>query len=317
LKKVILYLLKLTLSVGILYLIFSRIGIANLGNAFSKLNSWVLIAVFIVFSVQSILNAKRWMDVMAFFGVNSQFLPLLRITFISLFVNQGLPSFIGGDALRVYWLNREQRLLKEAIHSVLVDRIIALFGLAAFMIVGAPGFVYLFGLTPETKGVLLLSIVVLVGILVFFCLPALFNRSSPIILVKNLVEVSSRTQSLLASAQTGKIVVVQALGIHGLSILAIYLLMLGFGLSLSFWELLIVIPPVILISVMPVSMAGWGVRESAMIAALGMLSVPVETALALSLTVGGVSFLNGLCGLPLLIFGPERFFGASTKQNSI
>ena len=314
-KKAVLYLLKLTISGGFLYLVFSRIGVSDLSEAFLGLNGWVLIAAFIMFLIQSALNAKRWMVVMGFFGVIFQFLPLLRITFISQFVNQGLPSFIGGDALRVYWLNREEQQLKEAVHSVLVDRIIALIGLAAFMLIGAPGFIYLFGLTPATEGVLLLSAVVLIGILAFFCLPTLFNSNSTIMLLRYLVEVSSRTKRLLFSAITGKTVVAQALAIHGLSILAIYLLALGFGLSLSFWELLIVIPPVILISVMPVSIAGWGVRESAMIAALGMLGVPVETALAISLTVGGLSFLNGLCGLPLLILGPERFVVATTKQN--
>jgi glycosyltransferase 2 family protein len=315
LKKAIFYLLKLTISGGFLYLVFSRIDVSDLSDAFSGLNGWVLIAAFFMFLIQSALNAKRWMVVMGFFGAIFQFQPLLRITFISLFVNQGLPSFIGGDALRVYWLNREEQQLKEAVHSVLVDRIIALIGLAAFMLIGAPGFIYLFGLTPATEGVLLLSAVVLIGILVFFCLPTLFNSNSTIMLLRELIEVSSRTKRLLFSAITGKTAVAQALAIHGLSILAIYLLALGFGLSLSFWELLIVIPPVILISVMPVSIAGWGVRESAMIVALGMLGVPVETALAISLTVGGLSFLNGLCGLPLLILGPERFVGSTAEQN--
>ena len=285
----------------------------NLSNAFSELNGWILIAAFIVFLLQSALNAKRWMVVMAFFGVNSRFLPILRITFISLFVNQGLPSFIGGDALRVYWLNRKEKQLKEAVNSVLVDRIIALIGLAAFLFIGAPGFIYLFGLTSATEGVLLLSGAVFVGILTFFSLPVMFSPNSTIKLLRNLVELASRTKRLLFSAKMGKVVVVQAIGIHGLSVFAIYLLALGFGSSVSFIDLLIVIPPVILISVMPISIAGWGVRESAMIAALGMLAVPAETALALSLTIGGLSFINGLCGLPLLVFGPERFVGAATE----
>ena len=315
-KKTALYLLKLSISGGLLYLVFSRTGITDFGLAFSALNGWVLPAAFAAILTQTALNAYRWLYVMRFFGVESRFPPILRITFISLLVNQGLPSFIGGDALRVYWLNREEQKLKDAVYSVLVDRIVALIGLAALMIAGAPIFAVRFGLTQAAETLLLLSGVTVAGIALFFALPLISRAVGNIRLIRNLAEVASRTTRLLGAPKFGLAVVSQALAIHGLSVVATFVLAYGFGLALSFWDLLIVIPPVILISVVPISIAGWGVREGAMVVALGMLGVPAESALAVSVTVGGLALVNGLCGLPLLIFGPERFAGVADRKVS-
>ena len=45
-------------------------------------------------------------------------------------------------------------------------------------------------------------------------------------------------------------------------------------------------PPVILITTIPISIAGWGLRESAMVAIFGFISIVQEDAIALSLLFG-------------------------------
>ena len=48
----------------------------------------------------------------------------------------------------------------------------------------------------------------------------------------------------------------------------------------------LLVPPVILITVVPVSIAGWGVREGAMVVAFGFLNVPANAAFAVSVLFG-------------------------------
>ena len=66
-------------------------------------------------------------------------------------------------------------------------------------------------------------------------------------------------------------------------IFVVYLLALDARVDISLLDCLLILPPVMLISALPISIAGWGVREGAMIVGLGLAGVPGEQALALSI----------------------------------
>ena len=287
-------------------MLISRIDLSELMQAFSRVSSWALVAAFVTLFAQMIVNAFRWMFVMGFFSISAKFLLTLKITLISVLVNQGLPSFLGGDALRVYWLNRGGNELREAAFSVLVDRLLGLIGLVVIMAIGAPVFGLWFGLTALSKAVILLAIVAVGGVVFFFILPEFMGFAKRFRLAQELCDISLQSRRLVCSPRSGGVVITQSLTIHMLGILVFYFLALGYGLELSYWQMIVVVPPVILISVLPISIAGWGVRESGMIAALGMFGVSSETALAISVTFGGLVLLLGLCGLPFLLVKPDK-----------
>jgi hypothetical protein len=87
--------------------------------------------------------------------------------------------------------------------------------------------------------------------------------------------------------------------VAGQLVLAATVLLLASGLALDvrFIDCLVLMPPVVLLSSIPISVAGWGVREIAMVTAFSMLSVPPDSALALSvilaLTATAVSLPGG------------------------
>jgi hypothetical protein len=55
-------------------------------------------------------------------------------------------------------------------------------------------------------------------------------------------------------------------------------------------------PPVMLIASLPISISGWGVREGAMMVAFGLLDVPKEAALALSVQFALLGYLAATPG---------------------
>jgi hypothetical protein len=59
---------------------------------------------------------------------------------------------------------------------------------------------------------------------------------------------------------------------------------------------MMIVPPVTLLQLVPISLAGWGVREAALVVALGWFGVPAEAALAISVLVGLCLILVGLPG---------------------
>jgi Na+/H+-dicarboxylate symporter len=56
------------------------------------------------------------------------------------------------------------------------------------------------------------------------------------------------------------------------------------------------VPPVLLISSVPISIAGWGVRETSMIAAFGFAGLAGDDGLVLSVLFGAASFVVGAIG---------------------
>ena len=56
------------------------------------------------------------------------------------------------------------------------------------------------------------------------------------------------------------------------------------------------VPPVILVTVVPISIAGWGVREGAMVAAFGYAGLPPGDGLIVSLLFGAGYLVMGAVG---------------------
>ncbi len=73
---------------------------------------------------------------------------------------------------------------------------------------------------------------------------------------------------------------------HLLNVLVFWMLGQGLGLTMTFDQWFIVVPTVLLISMLPISVGGWGVREGVMVVALHGLGVPSEEALLSSILFG-------------------------------
>ena len=62
----------------------------------------------------------------------------------------------------------------------------------------------------------------------------------------------------------------------GLTIVAFMLAAESLGVDLSFLSWVAIVPPVTLIQLVPVSLAGWGVRELGIVVVLAGFGIPAE-----------------------------------------
>lgn len=88
--------------------------------------------------------------------------------------------------------------------------------------------------------------------------------------------------------------------------LGVYSIALGLDLDVTLLDCLALIPPVILITTLPISIAGWGVREGAMVAAFSLIGVAAEGALALSLLFGLLVVVTSLPGGVIWLLSGDR-----------
>ena len=91
------------------------------------------------------------------------------------------------------------------------------------------------------------------------------------------------------------ILVIALVGHANLAVL-VWLLGLGLGAPVTLIDCLVLVPPVVLVATMPISIAGWGAREVAMITVFGLIGVPAAQATALSVLFGISTVLIALPG---------------------
>ena len=93
--------------------------------------------------------------------------------------------------------------------------------------------------------------------------------------------------------------------VHLFSVLSIYALALSIDFHLNFQTFLIAVPPVFLLTIIPISLAGWGIREGAMIGIFMLVGADQTKVLAMSI----------LYGLLLMIASfPGAYFWVKSKK---
>jgi uncharacterized membrane protein YbhN (UPF0104 family) len=124
--------------------------------------------------------------------------------------------------------------------------------------------------------------------------------------IASFVRFGTLVRFLLVQSACRGLLLGSALLIHLVTAAACYALARGVGAQLSVLDAGILIPPVVLLTAVPISISGWGVREGAMVACLGLAGVPSEEALSVSLLLGAVSVIIGLAGGVIWLASPER-----------
>ncbi|MFZ3064414.1 MAG: lysylphosphatidylglycerol synthase transmembrane domain-containing protein [Nitrospirota bacterium] len=287
---------RFVITAVLLWYVFTKVDFASLGTRILDFSPALLLLVIVVLLTQTLAGAARWLVVIRTIHGPIPFGTVLQLMFVGMFFNQTLPSAIGGDALRVWYIYRNGLPLRAAFNSVLLDRIIAMAALLVFMAAGLPWLFRLIDTETIRLAVVAAIVSMATGLLVLYgvkYLPVFFSRWRLIRAVQNL---SQDLHTIAATSQSMFRVLSLSLLLHGMTSLAVFVLARSLSLEISVLDCLVLVPPVILLTILPISMAGWGVRELGMISALGYAGITSADALLISLTLGVLIVLLSLPG---------------------
>jgi uncharacterized membrane protein YbhN (UPF0104 family) len=306
-RKLVLLALKIAVTAGLLYISLRGVAFASIFDRLDQFKPLWLLAGILVTVVQFVLAALRWRIVSAYCGVPLSLTTAMRYIFIGVFFSQTLPSSIGGDAVRLWLLGRSGVGWREATYSVLVDRAIGMLGIAAVIGLCLP---WSYQLISDAHGRLALLAVDLaaiaggIGFLVFGALrwPWL-QRWWPTRHVHACAEITNRVLSRL---RTGLPIVVLSLAIPVLATVIGWCVVRSISAPVTFAQTFLLIPPIILLTMLPISIAGWGVREATMMVAFGYAGLAPADGLIISLLYGITQFAVGALGGLVWILGREK-----------
>lgn len=98
----------------------------NLKQIFVQMNLWIFAAALGIFVLGQILVALRWWLLLRTQSIFIRFWAAVRLHFLGLFYNNFMPSSVGGDLIRAWYVTRHTDKKFEAALSVFVDRAIGL-----------------------------------------------------------------------------------------------------------------------------------------------------------------------------------------------
>ena len=110
--------------------------------------------------------------------------------------------------------------------------------------------------------------------------------------------------------RSGPKIAALSLLIHVLAVAIAWCAVRSIAAPADFEQIFLLVPPIMLITMMPISIAGWGVREATMMVAFGYAGLVQADGTMVSLLFGMVSFIIGCVGGVVWIFSAEKGNGA-------
>jgi uncharacterized protein (TIRG00374 family) len=332
-KKHLSLLVRLAVAVVVLYFVFRGQDWAKLRSTFLSMNLWIFLLSLAIFVVCQLIVSFRWWLLMRTQSVHISLWAAMRLNFLGLFYNNFLPSSVGGDLIRGWYVTKHTHRRFEAALSVLVDRII---GLASIAILALLAWGFLFDwkrldlgqgyaikagrLLAEHEFLLVGGLVALAAVSVgTFAIPAVRNRLNTFIQKMRVYAQKAYHRGYDAAKLYLKspLTLLATIGVTFVSqsivVVSFWLIGRDMGIEAPFRYYMVFFPLSWVLGALPISVAGAGVVEGWLVILFtsNVAGVSWEAATALALCQRAVWMFISLPGLVIYLTGghlPNEFF---------
>jgi hypothetical protein len=301
-------LIKVAVSGILLAVLFWRVDRAAFVRSLHALPLSLFLGCVALYILGYLISTIRWGCLLRAEGIR---VPLWRLTLVyfqGAFFNLFLPTLIGGDLVRGYFIYRMTQGHDASLASILLDR---LTGFAALLLLAVGALVFGSGTRHDPQvAVLILGVAALfAGGLLVLLNSRLLDRTTGILRLVGLARFQAKLQGMVDALRRYRRHH-QALGVaFGLSIflqaliiVTYYLIGVGLKLGVPLLDFFLFVPLITCLSMLPVSVAGLGIREGGVIYFFAKVGVPAAAALGMSLVWFSLTVVvSGLGGLVFLL----------------
>ncbi|MFW6448068.1 MAG: lysylphosphatidylglycerol synthase transmembrane domain-containing protein [Halobacteriota archaeon] len=294
---------RVVVSVTLLWYVVTSVGLGTIVDHVLELPAWVL-PISLGLAVLNIgISAYKWQLLLRLRDIHLPARTLFVYYYVGQFFNAFLPTSIGGDGVRMYYLDDRHGIGPDAVSSVVLERVTGL--LSIFVFAGVGG-VVLFDQLPSW----LASAVVLgsVGGTAFFLL-VLFDRRVRRLLDATvfrvghlglgdrlaavhdaLMDYRGRTRGL--GLALGLSLLFRLIVVVNTTVVAV-----GIGMDIPLGYYVVIVPVVEVLLLVPVSIQGFGVRETSYLHLFGAVGADAGLAVVLGVVMQLVlAVFNNLLG---------------------
>ena len=307
-RKYYLASIKTSVTVVLIIWLFGQIDLHRTAVQWQETEWTYLILIGLpVFLACLTINVLRWQLILKPQTMHIPFTNLAVIYIRGAFLGSFLPGGITtGDIYRMYALGKNTRDSAVSISSVLIDRVLGVFALLVLSVGALPYFLFRAktdAFQPLLKPVILMGVILTLLVLCLLLAWRYWSEKTswqhP--LLEKVVSFLDTVPRYLAYKGVLLKVFLLALALQLLIVWWTYIVSNALHLSISLVALTITVPLISLFAMLPISLAGFGVREAGYVfflvpfgltpgeaTSLGLISVLVQSGLRL---LSGVTFL--------------------------
>ena len=301
-KRALLTLLKAAVGITLLVFLLSKTDLSTLWSLVRASKLEFLLLAVLVYIATIIVISFRWRLLLFAHDMKVAFRKLVVYYFVGFFVNNFLPTSIGGDITRTIDLARVSGRRAESAASVLMERVI---GLTAIVFLALMGLLLVGRMDYKPR--LFLVVFVFLGLLlfifaiVFYDVPlgGLKRRAGEI----QIFEFGRRLKKLYGCLKLYRDSKNTLGGVFFVSILYqllnavfVYCVNLTLGLGIKFYYFLVFVPLIGLVGFIPISINALGLREGGYVFLLTRIERSSAEALSLALLVYAITLAVSLIG---------------------
>jgi glycosyltransferase 2 family protein len=304
-KKYVFSFLRIAISVGLLYFLI-RTQLPDLTQAADLLKTAIIWLVVLSFSMHFLgiyITVLRWQTLLKTQNIVCRQNFLLSSVLTGFFFNNFLPTSIGGDVYRIYDTSKIKNSSgAKAASIVLMERTLGILSAVLYLLLAlAFGFTQIRGDSILLPLAGLFAIVILVVVIMLF--PEKFKLDVLFRKIKFLHRFKDKLRQVYDTFRSFKqykralfITFTLSIALQFCVVLNYYFASLAFGIDLSLMSFIFIVQMVAIISMIPISIGGIGVRENTMVFIMVSLGASSEKSAIVSLILFLMLLAPGIVG---------------------
>lgn len=301
------FFLKIIITIGLLSFFLHKTDLSQLTDSLLGISLYMIFVNVLLYLISIAIASYKWELLIPDYSL----LFLMKYNLIGAYYSLVLPGQISGEVVKSYMLSKDGSEPHKIIASVFVDKVT---GLISLMLIGVLGVKLSSQTIPkEVTCYMLIFLVLFITILIVIRLKIIYKTT---VKITNYFAVKLPvTQSFfdhvvqfidewnIYSKKVFVLIISVLVGIlfHVFAILINYLLARELGIEVSYFDWCWIYGLLSIVLLLPISIAGIGIREGTLISILGLFGVSIEKAMAFSIALTGLCIFVAIAGV-LLIF---------------
>ncbi len=283
-------LLKTALTLILLGILLYQLDLSTLLGVLSGASLALLLPAVLLQIGLTLISVLRWKSILGSFSMTIPYGSLAQLSFIGNFFNLFLPSAIGGDVFRAFYLSKKkQRGMSTTLTTTILERsggllALLLIGLSAALTRG----IQVQGVSLSSVFLLILAAYVVANLAIFNprihdLVAWLLRRLKRPDVDRKMELVYQGLHTLAKSPKRIAVVILLSTAIQFISVLVVWVAAQALSISAPFSVFLVFIPAINLSIMVPLTINGLGLREGLYLLLFSEIGLDPERAVALSL----------------------------------
>ncbi len=296
--------IKLLISLGILFFFFFTVDYKKLTLIASRLNYTYAILMLVLILAGNFIAAVRFrllISVKKTIGI----FDLMKQYFIGSFFNNFLPTAIGGDAVRMYLVSQFGIPKTTAAFFIIVERLIGFYSLICIAFLSS----FFWGV-PRFMSIFVTALLLSCSLVMWAIFSPRINRLFKKFKLRIFDNVTGDINLLRSGRAILSTTFILSICYQLVSISISYCVAMAINLHIPIISFLTLVPLVWIVTMIPVSFGGLGLRELSFIYLLAQINIPKEGALIVSLGTYCALITSGIIGMFFFLGGRLKHMAA-------